>query len=113
MLRDDSAFLLDILIAAREIRSFTEGMSYSDFVRNREKQLVVVKLVEIVGEAAARVGDATRQAHPNVPWKNMIGMRNRLVHAYFEVDLALVWDVARRRIVDLVTYLESVVPERD
>ena len=110
MPRDDSAYLLDMLLAARDGLSFTEGLSYDDFARDRRTQLSVLKAVEIVGEAAAHVSEDTMQAHPAIPWREIVGMRNRLVHAYFDIDLRLVWDTACDDLPELIARLEPLVP---
>ena len=110
MPRDDSAYLLDMLLAARDALSFTEDMSFDDFTRDRRTQLSVLKSVEIVGEAAAQVGKDTRRANPAIPWREIVGMRNRLVHVYFDIDLPLVWDTVRHDLPDLIARLEPLVP---
>ena len=110
MPRDDSAFLLDMLLAAGDALSFTEGMSYAEFARDRRTQLSVLKTVEIVGEAAARVSEDTRLQHPAIPWREIVGMRNHLVHVYFDIDLRLVWDTVLNDLPDLITRLERLVP---
>ncbi|MYD13558.1 MAG: DUF86 domain-containing protein [Gemmatimonadetes bacterium] len=110
MPREDSAFLLDMLLAARDALSFTEGMSFDEFARDRRTQLSVLKSVEIVGEAAAHVSEDTRTVHPAIPWREIVGMRNHLVHAYFDVDLPLVWDTVLNDLPDLITRLEPLVP---
>ena len=110
MPRDDSAYLLDMLLAARDALSFTEGMSFEDFVRDRRTQLSVLKSVEIVGEAAAQVSEDARRANPDIPWREIVGMRNRLVHVYFDIDLPLVWDTVRDDLPDLIARLEPLVP---
>lgn len=110
MPRDGSAYLLDMLLAARDALSFTEGMSFDDFVRDRRTQLSVLKSVEIVGEAAAQVREDLRRAEPDIPWREIVGMRNRLVHVYFDIDLPLVWDTVRHDLPDLIARLEPLVP---
>ncbi|WP_420636629.1 DUF86 domain-containing protein [Candidatus Palauibacter sp.] len=110
MPRDDSAYLLDMLLAARDALSFTEGMSYDDFVSDRRTQLSVLKSVEIVGEAAAHVSEDTRRTQPGIPWAEIVGMRNRLVHVYFDIDLQLVWATVRDDLPALTTLLEPLVP---
>ncbi len=110
MPREDPAFLLDMLLAARDALAFTEGMSYDDFVRDRRTQLSVLKSVEIIGEAAAHVSEDMRPLHPDIPWREIVGMRNHLVHAYFDIDLPLVWDTVRNDLPDLITQLEPLVP---
>ena len=109
MRRDDAAYLLDMLLAAREALSFTEGLSYDEFARDRRTQLSVLKSVEIVGEAAAQVSEDTGQMHPAIPWRKIVGMRNRLVHVYFDVDLRIVWNTARDDLPVLVARLEPLV----
>lgn len=110
MPRDDSAYLLDMLLASRDALSFTEGMSFEDFVRDRRTQLSVLKSVEIVGEAAAQVSEDARRANTAIPWREIVGMRNRLVHVYFDIDLPLVWDTVRHDLPDLIDRLELLVP---
>ncbi len=110
MPRDDTAYLLDMLVAARDAVAFAEGMSYAEFVGDRRTQLSILKSVEIVGEAAARVSEDTRKAHPAIPWSEIVGMRNRLVHAYFDIDLPLVWDTVCNDLPVLIARLELLVP---
>ena len=110
MPRDDAAYLLDMLVAARDAVAFAKGMSYAEFARDQRTQLSIVKSVEIVGEAAARLSDDIRNAHPAIPWPDIIGMRNRLVHVYFDIDLRLVWDTVRNDLPILIGQLEPLVP---
>ena len=73
-------------------------------------QLAILKAVEIVREAASRIGADTRNAHPGIPWAEIVGMRNRLVHEYFNVNLAPVWEAVRPDIPRLIPQLEALVP---
>ena len=110
MRRDDASYLLDMLVAARDAVVFADGLSFSEFARDQRTQLAILKCVEIVGEAASRVSAETREAHPAIPWREIVGMRNRLVHAYFEIDLRLVWDTVRNDLPPLIVQLEPLVP---
>lgn len=110
MPRDDSAYLLEMLLAAHDALSFTEDLSFEDFVRDGRTQLSVLKSVEIVGEAAAQVSEDARRANPDIPWRQIVGMRNRLVPVYFDIDLSLVWDTVRHDRPDLIARLEPLVP---
>ena len=85
MPREDSALLLDMLLASRDALSFTEGLSFDDFVEDRRMQLSVLKSVEIVGEAAAQMSEDTRQANPDIPWRRIVGMRHRPPDRQFSV----------------------------
>ncbi len=111
MRRDDASFLLDMLVAARDAVAFAEGLSYSQFATDRRSQLAILKSVEIVGEAAACLGAETRESHPGIPWREIVGMRHRLVHAYFDIDLRLVWDTVRNDLPVLIAKLEPLIPE--
>ena len=110
MPREESEYLLDMVLAARKAVSFTEGMSFADFERDERTVFSATKAVEIVGEAAAQVSRDVRQAHPDIPWRDIIAMRNRLVHAYFEINLELVWRTVRHDLPDLIARLEPLVP---
>ena len=110
MPRDDSAYLLDMLLAARDALSFAEGMSYDDFARDRRTQLSVLKSVEIVGETATHVSEDTKRVHPAIPWREIVGMRNHLVHAYFDIDMPLVWDTTCDDLPILIARSEPLIP---
>ena len=110
MPRDDSAYLLDMLLAGRDALSFTEDLSSKDFLRDRRTELSVLRAVEIVGEAAAQLGEDARRAIPDVPWREIVGMRNRLVHGDFDIDLPLVWGTVHHDPPDLIARLEPLVP---
>jgi len=109
-MRRDDAYLLDILIAARKARSFLEGMTWEQFVGSDLHQSAVMRPLEIIGEAAGRVSQETRAAHPEIPWAKMTGMRNRLIREYFRVDLATVWETVRDDLPPLIDLIEPLVP---
>jgi uncharacterized protein with HEPN domain len=112
MQRDD-AYLLDMLIAARKAIAFLEDMTWEAFAASELHQSAVIRPLEIIGEAAGRMSPATREAHPEIPWTKMIGMRNRLIHEYFRVDLATVWDTVQDDLPPLIAMLEPLVPPED
>ena len=109
MPRDD-AYLLDMLLAAREARDFASSYGIEEFRHNRMAQLAVLKAIEIVGEAASRVSEAFTHEHPDIPWRAIVGMRNRLVHDYAGIDLDRVWETVRNDIPTLIALLEPLVP---
>ncbi len=109
-MRDDAARLLDMLLAARETVALADGLTFAAFERNRMAQLAILKAVENVGEAASGVGADTREAHPEIPWSGIVGMRHRLVHGYFNINLARVWETVARDIPRLIPQLERLVP---
>jgi uncharacterized protein with HEPN domain len=92
MRRDDLARLNDALDAAREAVSFAEGADREDLDKDRKLQHSLVRLLEVIGEAMGAVSPEFRARHPTLPWRGAIGMRNRLIHHYFGIDLDLVID---------------------
>ena len=109
MWRDD-ACVLDMLIAARKIRTFTAGVTLDRFLRDVLMQHGIMRLVEILGEAARHLSDDFKTSHPEIPWRQIIGMRNRMVHAYVRVISAKVWEVVEHEIPSLIALLEPLVP---
>lgn len=103
----DGIRLRHMLDAALEALDFCKEKSRFDLDRNRQLALALVKEVEIIGEAATKVSQATRDKIPNLPWQNITGMRNRLVHAYFEINLEILWQTIRKDLPELVTVLKS------
>jgi uncharacterized protein with HEPN domain len=89
---DDTVRLRHMLDHAREAVEAIRGRQRDDLKRDRILQLALVRLVEIVGEAAARVSREGQQRYPAIPWQQAIGMRNRLVHGYDMIDLDVLWD---------------------
>jgi len=112
MWRDD-AYLLDILIAARKVRRFTAGVTWEEFERSDLLQNATLRPLEIIGEAARKISVETKSAHPEIPWTDLIGMRNRLVHEYFRIDLQKVWDAVRNDIPRLIALIEPLVPPEE
>ena len=106
----DEAFLLDMLLAARELRQFTEGVSFENFNNDRLLQHAVIRLIEIIGEAARNVSADFKAGHPEIPWAAIVGMRHRLVHEYFRVASDKVWEVVQKDLPELVGLIEPLVP---
>ena len=110
MRRHDENRLRHMLDAAREAVSFARGRTRGDLDTDRQLVLSLVKDIEIVGEAATRVSEPARRRLPEMPWERIVGMRNRLVHAYFDVNLDIVWKTVREDLPALIALLESAIP---
>jgi uncharacterized protein with HEPN domain len=95
--------------AATAAVNFAAGKGRVDLDNDLMLQFAIVRAIEIIGEAAARLADATRDAHPEIPWSNMIGMRNRLAHGYFDVDLDIVWRTVERHLGPLAAALDTLI----
>lgn len=110
MTPDDNARLRHMLEAARDAMSFAADCSREGLDKDRKLALAIVKCIEIIGEAAAKITAETRDAHPEVPWKAIVGMRNRLIHGYFEIDLDRIWNTVQSNLPPLVEMLAGIVP---
>ena len=106
----DLVCLLDILGSARAIQSYIEGVSRRAFLENQQLQDSVIRRIEIMGEASGRLSPTFRDRHPDLPWARIRGMRNRMIHAYDDIDMAVVWDTAEKDIPRLIPHLERLVP---
>lgn len=105
----DKALLLDIVLAARDALSFVDGVGEAEFMASRLRQNAVIRSLEVIGEAAGKVSSATRAKLGDVAWREIIGMRNRLIHDYGNVSLPLVWEAVSDRLDPLIDQLAPFV----
>jgi uncharacterized protein with HEPN domain len=101
-----------MLEAAKEAIDFARNKSRSDLEDDRMLALSIVKSVEIIGEAASKISNETRGKYPEIPWSAIVGMRNRLIHVYFEIDLDRVWDTISDDLPSLIANLEKVLSRK-
>jgi uncharacterized protein with HEPN domain len=106
--KNDNVRLRHMLDAAREAASFAQGRSRQDLDTERMLNLSLIRLLEIIGEAARGVSQEFRESHPDVPWKEIAGMRDRLIHGYFDVNLDVVWQTVLQDLPALITQLERI-----
>ena len=99
-----------ILDAAREAVSFSNGRCRADLDTDRKLNLSLVRLLEIIGEAARGLSQEFRQEHPDLPWKSMVGIRDRLIHGYFDINLDVVWETITEDLPPLIAQLKKIVP---
>lgn len=104
-MRDLRLYVKDILTAMVAVQEFIKEMDFETFLEDDKTTSAVIRKFEIIGEAAKNVPDTMRQKYPQVPWKQMAGMRDKLIHAYFGVDYTLVWDTVR----NLIPPLQSII----
>ena len=91
MKRDYTDYLRDILTAVGDAQSFIESLDLDDFLASNEKQYAVIRALEIIGEAAAQIPTEIRVLYPAIPWREMVGMRNVVIHNYSGVDETVIW----------------------
>jgi uncharacterized protein with HEPN domain len=109
----DPSLLLDMLNECRNAREFVAGMTREGFETDLKTQYAVVRALEIVGEAAGTVSDVTQAEYPEIDWRNLVNLRNRLIHQYSRVDLDVIWDIATLELDELILQLERIVPAED
>ena len=108
-MKDDLVYLRHIDEAITRILAFTSA-GETVFREDLKTQDAVVRNLQVIGEAAKKVSVATRAAHPDVPWKSMAGMRDRIVHDYFGVSIEIVWDVVENHLPPLQKLLAGLLP---
>ncbi len=98
MLREYKVYLKDILRAISKIERYTGGISYKDFMENELIQDGVVRNLEIIGEAVKNIPESIRSEEPDVEWRKIAGLRDILTHAYFEIDIEILWDIIKKKL---------------
>lgn len=111
MKKDDSVYLRHILDAIERIELYTTGVSFDEFVDTPIVQDGVVRQLEIVGEASRNLSPEFKAEHAQVSWAGIVGMRNRIVHAYFDLDLNAVWDAVKEELPNLKSYVEDFLSD--
>jgi uncharacterized protein with HEPN domain len=109
MQRDDIITINHILDAARKAIQFAKNRRREDLDEDEMLALSMVHLLEIIGEAANFISENFRERYPQIPWRKMIGLRNRLIHGYFDINLDIVWGTVRYDLPPLVSDLELIL----
>lgn len=111
-MRNATDSLQDILDAIAAVERFTANVSFNEFAQNDEKIFAVEKAIEIMGEAAKNVPDSLRKSYPEIPWKSIAGMRDKLAHQYWQIDVEVIWKtvkndlpILKRMILEILTEL--------
>ena len=106
-------FVQDILDSIDDTGNFIEGMDFEDFIKDKKTIYSVVRAIEIIGEATKNIPEQIKKKYPEVPWKKMAGMRDRLVHEYFGVDLEILWGTAKEDVPGLKTPVSKVLEDME
>ena len=109
MRKDNTIYLRHIRDAIQRVERHLAGVSWTRFWQSELVQDAVVRQLEIIGEAARNLSDDFCRAHPEIPWSQIIGMRNRLIHAYFAVDLTIVWEITHIDLPLLEVQIERIL----
>lgn len=109
----DLGYLADVLKASRQIRKFVGEKTFEEFSQDNLTQSAVLHQFAIVGEAAGRVSTPFVIDHPELPWRQMVGMRNRVIHGYDDIDLEVVWEAICVSIPALIALIEPLLPPEE
>ena len=105
----DAGYLWDMLDAARTVEQLSSNQDFTQYSNDRRTQLAVERSLEIIGEAASRVSTSFRNAHPEIPWRQIIGQRNVLIHEYGEIKQERIWKTVTENIPQLIELLKPFV----
>jgi len=106
--RDWRDYINDLIEACEDILSFTKGMSYSNFSGDKKTTNAVIRSLEVIGEATKNLPLSFRDNYPDIPWKQMAGMRDKLIHEYFGIDKQMVWQVIEKHIPDILALIKKM-----
>lgn len=105
----DQESLIDVVNAVKRILRYADGVSRSALEANDEKLSAILYQITIIGEATKRVSQSYRQQHPEIPWREMAGMRDVIVHEYDQLDFEVIWDVVQNKLPELLTLIEPLL----
>jgi len=105
----DKARLKHILDAINAVEEYTRGVSFEDFRRSSEKTFATVKQLEIIGEAANRITEESRELGHEIEWSKIIGLRNILVHDYYIIDHSIIWEIVEDELARLKSNIETLI----
>ncbi len=108
MKKEEGVFIEHIIDNIEKIESFTKNISKKSFLENEEKQYAVIRAIEIIGEAVKNLPSLFREKYPKVPWIKIAGMRDKITHHYFGIDLNAVWKVVKEGVLDLKTKILNI-----
>jgi len=109
--RDITLYVKDILEAIKAIEKFVEGMDFESFKEDDKTSSAVIRKFEIIGEATKNIPQSIKERYPHIPWREMAGFRDKLIHFYFGIKYDIVWDTIKLRLPDLKKNIEKVLKD--
>lgn len=107
----DIGYLVDILIAARDVLEFKQSTTKKEFLGSKVLRSAILHQLVVIGEASRRLSEDFRTQHPEIPWQRVIALRNFVVHEYDEIDFVIVWNICERNVPELIAFCEPRVGE--
>lgn len=113
MRRSDLLYLGHMLENAGKARNKVGPFTKDEFDANEDLQMVLAHLIQTIGEAASKVFESTKAAHPEIPWKEIIGIRHRIIHDYMNINYDVLWAIATNDLEPLIAHLRSILPQEE
>ena len=111
--RRDPDYLGDIREAIQKIATYTAGLSYEQFIEDSKTQDAVVRNLEVIGEATKNLSSGLRKTYPQIPWKALAGVRDKMIHHYFDLNYEMVWTIAKEQLPGLLPQIEDILTKED
>ena len=112
MSRNYNLYLQDVVVAADRVASYVEGVTRDEFEADQMRLDAVIRNLQVIGEAVKKIPDSIQKGYPSIPWHEIAGLRNRVTHVYFDVDINIIWDVVQFELPTLKTQIQRILKER-
>ncbi len=113
MKKDSIIFISHIIESINLIEEFSKGLTKEKLADNKLKQSAIIRQIEIIGEAAKNLPKEFTEKHQDIPWKDIVGMRDKIIHQYFDIDINIVWDVLEVNLPEIKTKIQRILKDEE